>query len=290
VAVESLGLNRWFVNGCRAAGLDVVVVHAASLKLKESGKKTDRRDAREISRRLWLGDLDRVGRTYYPTDAEYDTRRVIRMRHKLLRQRQILVNQIRSLFVAYKEPCLSAPLYGKRKLKELGTLIEKLPAGAAAARCALAVLRTVQEQIQVLDREIAVRAEKNAQAQKLVREVPQVAALTSLVVVSELGAVDRFRGTREVASYPGLVPQVYDSGPTVRHGRLTKRGNRELRWILGQLAVRLLTFDRRVKRWASRQRMEKNRIRTALARRLLIGMYLCLRDGRGFSLERCLSL
>lgn len=35
------------------------------------GTMDDRRDAREIARRLWLGDLDRMARTYYPSDEVY---------------------------------------------------------------------------------------------------------------------------------------------------------------------------------------------------------------------------
>jgi transposase len=64
VAVEALGLNRWFVNACVEAGLEVLVCDPRKLDLKKLGKKTDRRDAREIARRLWLGDLDRMARTY----------------------------------------------------------------------------------------------------------------------------------------------------------------------------------------------------------------------------------
>ena len=34
LAVEALGCNRWFVDSCRAAGPDVLVVHAGALALK----------------------------------------------------------------------------------------------------------------------------------------------------------------------------------------------------------------------------------------------------------------
>ena len=40
IAVEALGCNRWFVNGCRAAGLDVIVVHAAAYQ-RERGAEGD---------------------------------------------------------------------------------------------------------------------------------------------------------------------------------------------------------------------------------------------------------
>ena len=50
--VEALGLNRWFVNASREAGFDIVVVDAVKLNLRVLGKKTDRRDAHELARRL----------------------------------------------------------------------------------------------------------------------------------------------------------------------------------------------------------------------------------------------
>src|SRR5687768_4107964 len=56
--VEAQGLNRWFVNACQASGLRILVANPATLNLKRSGKKTDRRDAHELARRLWLGDIE----------------------------------------------------------------------------------------------------------------------------------------------------------------------------------------------------------------------------------------
>ncbi|MBK7673230.1 MAG: transposase [bacterium] len=63
VAVEAVGMNRWFVNGLQTRGYDVVVADPIKLNLKVLGKKTDKRDAREIARRLWLGDIDRDAKT-----------------------------------------------------------------------------------------------------------------------------------------------------------------------------------------------------------------------------------
>ncbi len=80
--VEAQGLNRWFVNACQAAGLRVLVANPTTLKLKRSGKKTDRRDAHELAWRLWLGAIEQHARTYYPSDEEYGKRKVLRVRHK----------------------------------------------------------------------------------------------------------------------------------------------------------------------------------------------------------------
>jgi hypothetical protein len=52
-----------------------------------------------------------------------------------------------------------------------------------------------------------------------------------------------------------------------------------------------MTRNELVQRWAAPllRRMHKNKVRIALARRLLIGVYFMLRRGVAFSLERCLA-
>ena len=122
--------------------------------------------------------------------------------------------------------------------------------------------------------------------------IPQVGAQTALTLVAELGDTHRFRNARAVASYGGLVPRVANSADTRHHGRITKKGNKELRWVLNQAAVRLLGTHPVFQRWAAPllRRMHKNKVRTTLARRLLIGVYVVLSRGEVFSMERCLGL
>ena len=50
VAIEAIGVNRWFVNRLLERGIDVVVCDPVKLNLKVLGKKTDKRDAH-----LWDG-------------------------------------------------------------------------------------------------------------------------------------------------------------------------------------------------------------------------------------------
>ena len=118
-AVEALGCNRWFVRACEAAGLDILVVHAADLGLKNTGKKTDRRDAREIARRLHLGDLERHAKTYFPTEQEYGWRKVVRVRHKLVGKRTSLQAEIRGLLNAHLIRPPAGDLHGAKQIQWL---------------------------------------------------------------------------------------------------------------------------------------------------------------------------
>ena len=117
--MEALGLNRWFVNACQQRGFDLVVADPVQLGLKASGKKTDRRDARELARRLMLGDIERSARTYFPTDAEYGVRKLLRSRHKLVSLRQQVVNQIRGILNAHLVAIDAWSLYSPKGLKVL---------------------------------------------------------------------------------------------------------------------------------------------------------------------------
>lgn len=290
VAVEAIGLNRWFVNALRERGVDVVVVDAARLGLRQFARKTDRRDAAEIARRLHLGDIDRSARTYYPSDLEYATRKLERTRHALVTQRQQTANGIRAMLNAHDVEGAPRKLWTKAGLSWLDGFQFAQPRQTHALRARTAVLRVLREQIALLEREIGEVAQEPRVAVAM-KALPQVGPLTATTLLYELGDVSRFRGARAVAAYAGIVPRVANSADRSHHGALTKRGSGELRWMLSQWAVRLLATDPQAKAWAEpmRRRMHINKVRVALARRLLVGVYFMLRTGEAFSLERCLG-
>lgn len=290
MAVEAMGMNRWLVDGLRELGCEVVVVDPRKLDLKMVGKKTDRRDAYEIARRLWLGDIDRNARTYYPEPEEYGLRRLNRSRTDLVKQRLQVSNQIRSVFRAHRKEVPTARLWTQKGLAWLtrcrvGTAAETLTVHAYGR-----VLATIEASIRELTEVIEKQAEEVPYRQ--VAELPQSGPQTAVTLLSELGDLERFQGSRAVAAYVGLAPRVSQSGEHTHLGRLTRRGNRHVRRTLGQMAVRLLARDPMVMRWAEPKlrRMSKNKVRMALARRLLVGMVVALRREEPFSMRLCLGL
>ena len=291
MAVEAVGLNRWFVNACLESGFDLIVVDAGRLNLKALGKKTDRRDALEIARRLRLGDLDRTAKTYYPSDEEYSVRQLERVRHDLVGQRTHLSNRIGSLLDSYKLPHPRGAMYrgpAQAYLKTVRFPVADLDRCIEALASALA---GVQKSVVQLTKRIEERA-REPRVAALQEMVPQVGAQTALTLIYELGDVARFKNARAAASYGGLVPRVANSADLSHHGPITKRGNSELRWIVNQCAVRLLATHSLVRQWAEprRKRMHKNKVRTALARRLLVSIYSVLRNGEVFCMRRCLGM
>ncbi len=78
--------------------------------------------------------------------------------------------------------------------------------------------------------------------------IPEVARLTTIPAVGErvatmiharVGDVRRFRSARELASYAGLVPSVWQSDKAHRTGGITKEGSPQLRSVLSVSPKRL---------------------------------------------------
>jgi transposase len=288
--VEAVGMNRWFVNACQEQGLQIVVVDPTKLDLKMLGKKTDKRDAYELARRLRLGDIDRSAVTYFPDDVEFGGRKLVRTRHRLTQLRQQVVNQIRAMLAGYRVEAPRGRLYGKVALKKLRDISLACEDQTLSLHALVSSLEAMQLEVERLTKRIAARANEQPSTKALAM-LPSIGPLTAITLAVELGDLSRFRNSKAVASYAGLVPRVANSADKTHHGRITKRGNRELRWILSQWSVRLLSINATVKEWAKPLllRMHRNKVRMALARRLLVGVYIMLTRGEVFSLERCLT-
>ena len=95
---------------------------------------------------------------------------------------------------------------------------------------------------------------------------PGVGPLTALGTVLVLGPVERFPDAKHVTSYVGLIPQEASSGGRQRFGHLTKQGSR---------------FDPTLRRTYRRLAFRKGSAsaKVAVARKLLIRLYIMLREG-----------
>lgn len=290
--VEAIGMNRWFVQRLQEQGMEVIIADPSKLNLKMHGKKTDRRDAREIARRLFLGDIESYAKTYFCTDEEYGWRKLVRIRLHLIHIRQASINQLRGMLNAYgMGERFPGVLYGKKHLEKLKEVRFEIPTLEQSFRSLVDVVRSIQVQIDNLDEELQIEVQKNEKLYPLM-ELSGLGALSVCTMVYELGEVSRFKHSKAVAAYVGLVPRISQSADKAHHGRITHRGNRQLRWIFGQWAIRLLSRDALTQSWAATflKRMHKNKVRTLLARRLLVGIYKMLSTGEVFCLKKCLAV
>jgi hypothetical protein len=161
---------------------------------------------------------------------------VLRARDALVTVRTQLINTTRGLVksMGARLPKCSSPSFPKK-------VEEALP---AELREALLPLVRLAEELSDRIKDYGERIEKLGREKyehtELLRQVKGVGPLTSLAYVLTLENPDRFRKSRDVGPYVGLVPQQEDSGDSQPQLRISKAGDMMLRQLLAGSAHYIL--------------------------------------------------
>ena len=115
---------------------------------------------------------------------------------------------------------------------------------------------------------------------------PGIRRITASLFVSAIGDPHRFTSARAVGAYLGLVPRLYQSGSTMRRGRITKHGNAQARWALRLTANSLLLSktDSPLQRWARglAERIGRKKTCCAIARKLASVLWSMWKNEQSF--------
>ena len=227
----------------RLAQLKVAcTVVAPSMIPKRSGErvKTDKRDARKLARLLRAGELTAV---YIPESTDEAIRDLCRARSDAVDDRRRSRHRLKGFLLRHGYRYQGKSTWSaahERYLRELvlphpamKVILEEYLQGIAAAgerieRCELG-MRELLEKWRLAPAVRALMAMKGFQT------------VAAMILVSELGEVDRFTHPRQVMAYLGLVPTENTSSERRRQGHITKCGNAHARWLLVECAQHYAT-------------------------------------------------
>lgn len=249
VAVESTYNWYWLVDGLQAEGYPVVLANPAKIEQYRGIKcADDQNDA------YFLAELQRL--KILPTGYIYDAQ--LRPVRDLLRRRVSLVQQRTALILSFKS------LYTRMTGQAMGlSRVKGMAVGAARElyeHPADQLIATVQqEHIAGLNRSIE-------QIEKLVlacaRELPGYARLNTLpgvgrilgmTIALEVGAIGRFAGPGQFASYCRAVDSRRISNGKEKGRNNGKCGNKYLAWAFVEAANFAKRHDLRSRRWFDRK-------------------------------------
>jgi transposase len=271
-------------HGLSELGLPIVCVESrqAYQALKSlATHKTDRNDARGLAHLARTGFFKPV---HVKSLSAHAVRSLILARKKLVGQRVTLENQIRGLAVVFgvRLPRALTVAFISQALRAS----EGVPGLSAAMQGLVAVRATVLAAVGAIDADIK-RMVRTSEACRRLMTIPGVGQLTALAFTAAIDDPGRFRRSRDIGAYLGLVPRRYQSGEVDYTGSISKCGDRRVRTLLYEAANVMLTRYKgtlKLKEWAfaiaKRSSMRKARI--ALARRLAIIMHAMLRHGTEF--------
>ncbi len=275
VGYETSGYARWFEQMLFELEIEVWVGDATEIsRLSKRRQKNDRRDAEHILDLMMAGEFPKLYRT---AEKSQEILRLLRRRHKLVKHTTMIKNSLRRILIEtgsiFKAGLSSKK--GQQKMRELS-----LPPLLADERDSwLELLTQFDAQIGELEKTLKKEAQTDEQVQRLLTH-PGVGLLTALCIVHTLGDVSRFTTTGKVAAYIGLEPMEHSSGEKKYYGKISKAGNRLLRFLLGEAAHMAARSDEELKQFFRRLKAKRGMAKAivATARKLLIRCFIMLRD------------
>jgi len=254
----------------------VELAHPKELKaIAHAAVKTDQIDAKVLAN---LARLNFLPISYAAPKEIRDLRLYMRHRDWLVRQRTQAKNRIHAVLARYNRVSPVGDLFGVQGRIFLEESLEDLR--PQAQRVIVDNLRLVDHltaQIEALEADLQLSAEQQ-QNVKLLKTIPGVGPITAVIILAEIGDIQRFNSPKSLCNWAGLTPRVRKSDQIVRHGRITKQGSPYLRAAMTRSAT---VASRASKRWYRVHekllpRCGRKGAKVGVARRLLIVVFFML--------------
>jgi transposase len=283
VVVEASGFWPAFRRAVAGEQERLVMVHPRRVKAIASAKlKNDRVDSETLAH---LSRCDLLPEAWMADEATQQLRLRVRLRITLGRERARAKNQLQAVLhqEGFKKPVTD--VFGKRGRAWLSGL-ELSAAGRLAVETWLREVDHLDGELAGQTRELERLARADARA-RFLQTVPGIGAYAAMVIVAELGDVERFGSKRALASYAGLTPVVRESAGKRQRGGITHQGSNTLRWMMLQVAQVAARCSPGARSYYAglRARKPAQVAKIALARKLLTVVWALLRHGECFDEE-----
>jgi transposase len=259
---------------------DVKVGHPQGIKaISSSSSKTDKKDSEILANLLRLNYLPLA---YIPSKEMMKNREVLRTRVMIGQEISRVKNRIHGFLTMNG---LNSKLkyrtdrFGAHGFKELKSL-KFNDYRDAIFMTMLTQYESLTTQKEIIQIEIAKLAIKERKV-KIILSITGIDFYSALLILSELGDIDRFSCDKAVCKYSGLVPRVRASSTIVKMGSITKEGPSMLRWILSVTANLIVRYNNPLRDFYKRlyhRTKSKKLAKIATARKLLVMIYHMLKN------------
>ena len=230
VVMEACGSAHYWGREIRKQGHEVVLISPQYVKPYVHGNKTDRADVKGLIEAYRNSDIHPVP---IKTLAQQQLTSLHRIRWTWVRTRTARINMLRGLL---REFGFVIPVGSRHLVPGVMGLVEdadvEIPSVVREMFAQVChEIRELESQVRSVEGKLEALARQTPVVERL-RSIPGIGLLTATAIVGFLGDIQRFRSSRQFASYLGLTPREHSSGNQRRLGRISKRGDRYLRMLL----------------------------------------------------------
>jgi len=201
----------------------VELAHPKELKaISAAAVKTDKIDARTLAH---LARLNFLPIAYAAPADIRDLRLELRHRDNLVGQRTQAKNRVHAVLARYNLVSPKSDLFGASGRKFLAEVMQSSlrPAAARAIQRDLGLIDYLTELITDIEQSIHLDPEQERMV-KILRTMPGIGRLGAVILLAEIGDVQRFKSPKALCNWAGLTPRVRNSDKIIRHGRISKQG------------------------------------------------------------------
>lgn len=286
VGAECIFTWYWLADLCAENEIPFVLGHALYMKAIHGGKaKNDRIDSRKIAGLLRGGTFPTA---YVYPKAMRATRDLLRRRNYLTRKRADLLSHIQNTNSQYNMEPFGAKITHTSNRVDLADQFQDPEVRVS--------METDLELIDLLDdakRKLELHIIRNAkthdpQALYRLRSVPGIGPIIAMVILYEIGDIQRFERVQDFASYARLVKCAKESAGK-RHGTSgSKIGNAHLKWAFSEAAVLFLRNNPAGMKYRKRLERKHGKAKSLsiLAHKIGRAVYYMLKRDQAFDLQR----
>ena len=288
VALESGTMAFFVARTLSRLGLEPLVVDAHEVRSKalRPNQKSDRRDALELCEGL-RRDIYRC-LVHVPPEAIQQLRETLGRRRHFVRVKTMQVNAVKRLLRATGSQALGRHLGSEKGWDTLLKAVAIDPSLHAFCTSHRTLWRCAHEQVRTLESSLQEQQQPFQADLDRLQAVPGVGPIVAMTALAVFSDARRFPTAKHAASYAGLVASTFNSGESVKHGHITRRGSNELRAMLCEAAhhagYRNNAFSPYFRQLCAR-RGHKMAV-VAVAHRLCRILYAMLRDGSDFDMKK----
>ena len=208
----------------------VIMAHPIKVRAIASARiKTDSIDSNILSDLL---RANLIPESYMPPLDIVELRELLRYRAGLSRLRGEMKAKSKNILSREGKKCEFDEVTGKRaRLWLKNVMLNDL--NRKELDYVISLIDNLTSEIKKLD--VAIDKEQYKYPESdILKSVIGINTFSAMMIIAESADMTRFPSPTKLASYAGLVPSTYQSSNTQYNGRITKRGNSWLRWILTQ--------------------------------------------------------
>ena len=286
VGVESMHSYYWLADACKEHNIPFYLGHAYYMKAIHGGKKkNDKIDSKKIADLMRSNHLP-VGYVY-PKEIR-STRDLLRRRTRFMKIRAEAYGHIQTIFRQHCMNIKPKEVKDKNNRRKLINMFkdEDLQRNIELN---LDLIEFFDPKLNKIERAIRAQAkEYNRTMHNLLLTMPGIGDMMSLVILYEIGDINRFPSAQKFSSYCRLVKCERESGGKRYRGGNQKIGNPYLKWAIGEIIIHAPRTSALIDKYYNRliNKNGKKKAKAIMNHKFGVAIYYMLKNKQGFDEER----